>query len=97
MVTDLLVGELESSTDCMVFTCGPHGMMAQVAAACEEFDVPCEASLEEYMACGFGVCVGCVVEVKPGAGSGASDYSKYSRICVDGPVFDSRRVVWDAP
>ncbi len=96
MVTDLLVRELESSKDCTVFTCGPHGMMARVAAVCQEFDVHCEASLEEYMACGFGVCVGCVVEVKPVSGAGASDYAKYSRICVDGPVFDSRRVDWDA-
>ena len=98
LVTDLLVRELETSTDCSVFTCGPHGMMARVAALCQEFDVPCEASLEEYMACGFGVCVGCVVEVEPVvSGAGVSAYSRYSRVCVDGPVYDSRRVIWDAP
>ena len=63
-----------------------------MAAICREFDVACEVSMEEYMACGFGVCVGCVVEVKPGADR--SDYAKYSRVCVDGPVFDARHVVW---
>ena len=97
LVTDLLVRELETLTDCTVFTCGPHGMMARVTAVCQEFDVPCKASLEEYMACGFGVCVGCVVEVKPASGAEVSAYARYSRVCVDGPVFDSQRVVWDAP
>jgi dihydroorotate dehydrogenase electron transfer subunit len=95
MVTDLLVSELDSSTESAVFACGPHGMMARVAAVCQEFDVACEVSLEEYMACGFGVCVGCVVEVTGGAD--LSDYARYSRVCVDGPVFDARGVVWDRP
>ena len=69
--------------------------MAAVAALCAEREVACQASLEEYMAWGIGICVGCVVEVIPQAGEGESDYERYRRVCVDGPVFDSRQVRWE--
>lgn len=93
LVTDLLAVEL-AGEPCEVFTCGPHPMMAAVAGLCREHDAPCQASLEEYMACGYGVCVGCVVEVAPAVGGPAPAYEKYSRVCVEGPVFDAHRVVW---
>lgn len=93
-VTELLEAELEAGGPVQVYTCGPHGMMAAVAAVCDKADVPCQASLEEYMACGYGVCVGCVVEVRPEDGQQAPPYYKYSRVCVEGPVFDAHRVVW---
>ena len=95
LVTDLLAEELEGKDEYAVFTCGPHGMMAAVAALCAEREVDCQVSLEEYMACGIGICVGCVVEVIPEMGEGGSDYERYRRVCVDGPVFDARRVRWE--
>ena len=95
LVTDLLRQELEEDGQCVVYTCGPHAMMAAVAAVCRDYGIPCQASLEEYMACGFGVCVGCVVEVSPpGDEPAVSPYMQYSRICVDGPVYDAHRVRW---
>ncbi len=93
LVTELLAEELEKGGDSAVYTCGPHAMMAAVARLCRDWDVACQASLEEYMACGFGVCVGCVVEAVPEAG--ASPYGRYRRICLDGPVFDTRQVRWE--
>ena len=96
LVTDLLEDELVADASCAVYTCGPHGMMAAVAAICDKARVFCQASLEEYMACGFGVCVGCAVEVLPEDGEVRSPYLQYSRVCVDGPVFDARRVNWGA-
>ena len=95
LVTDLLESTLDEHGDCAVYTCGPHAMMASVAAICRERAIPCQASLEEYMACGFGVCVGCVVEMAPEEGKVVSPYERYLRICVDGPVFDARRVRWE--
>ena len=92
-VTDLLQRELERGRDCAVFTCGPHAMMGAVAALCRQVRVPCQASLEEYMACGFGVCVGCVVEVV--LEDEVSPDARYSRVCVDGPVFDAHLVRWE--
>ena len=70
-----------------LYTCGPPGMLAAVARLAEEYGVPCQASVEANMACGFGACMGCAVEVK-GKAKG------YKLVCKDGPVFDSREIVW---
>lgn len=72
-----------------VFCCGPMPLMRGVAQICQAYGVPCEVSLEERMGCGFGICVGCVIDHKAADGT----ISK-KRVCYDGPVFDSREVVW---
>jgi dihydroorotate dehydrogenase electron transfer subunit len=69
-----------------VFSCGPHAMLAAVASLARDYDLPCQVSLEEYMACGVGGCAGCVVEVQ------SSEGPTMKRVCVDGPVFDARQV-----
>ena len=94
LVTNLLTEALETGPAApVVYTCGPHAMMAAVARLCAGRDVPCFASLEEYMACGFGVCVGCVVE-RADKESQPSPYGHYARVCVDGPIFDARQIAW---
>lgn len=94
LVTDLLQDAFgEGHQAPVVYTCGPHAMMAAVARLCADHKVPCFASLEEYMACGIGVCVGCVVERANGT-SKSSPYDHYARVCVDGPIFDSRQIAW---
>jgi dihydroorotate dehydrogenase electron transfer subunit len=70
-----------------VYTCGPEAMMAQVAVACEAVSVPCQVSLDARMACGIGICRGCVKE-----GTGGKSLC----VCADGPVFDSTEVLWRA-
>ncbi len=70
-----------------IYTCGPPGMLAAVAKLAEESAVPCQVSVEANMACGFGACMGCAVEVKAVGRS-------YRLVCKDGPVFDSREIVW---
>jgi len=82
-VTDLLPELLAVGTE--VFTCGPDRMMAAVAALCAARDVPCEASLETPMACGYGVCLGCPVPMVDGG---------YLYACTQGPCLDARRVDW---
>ena len=69
-----------------IFTCGPTPMLRAVAALAVEFDVACQVSLEEFMACAVGGCAGCTVEVKTPEGPAMK------RVCVDGPVFDARAV-----
>ena len=96
-VTDLLKEDLAGGAAVTVCTCGPAGMMAAVATICRDRQVPCLASLEAYMACGFGVCVGCVVERTEEAATPGQDYTpytRYSRVCVDGPVYDSSQIQW---
>ena len=69
-----------------VYACGPHPMLEAVAGLAAEFDLPCQVSLEEFMACGVGGCAGCAVAVETPAGR------QMQRVCVDGPVFDARQV-----
>jgi dihydroorotate dehydrogenase electron transfer subunit len=69
-----------------VYSCGPHPMLEAVAKLAKEYNLPCQVSLEEYMACAVGGCAGCVVEVQTDAGPAMK------RVCVDGPVFDATTV-----
>ena len=69
-----------------IFTCGPGAMLEAVAALARKFEVPCQASLEEYMACAVGGCAGCTVPVQ------TPDGPAMKRVCVDGPVFDAATV-----
>ena len=74
------LGEVE------IFSCGPHPMLEAVVALAREFKLPCQVSLEEFMACAVGGCAGCAVEVR------SDDGPAMKRVCVDGPVFDGYRV-----
>ena len=67
-----------------IYTCGPNPMMKAVARLAEEKGVPCEASLENMMACGFGACLCCVTETIHGN----------KRVCTEGPVFNTKELIW---
>jgi dihydroorotate dehydrogenase electron transfer subunit len=71
-----------------IFACGPTPMLKAVAALARDFGVPCQVSLEEYMACAVGGCAGCTVRINTPAGPAMK------RVCVDGPVFDAAMVDW---
>lgn len=66
-----------------IFSCGPHPMLEALTALAREYDLPCQVSLEEFMACAVGGCAGCVVQVQTENGPAMK------RVCVDGPVFDA--------
>lgn len=69
-----------------IFSCGPHPMLEAVAALAAEFNLPCQVSLEEFMACGVGGCAGCVTPVEQ------EGQILMKRVCVDGPVFNATEV-----
>jgi dihydroorotate dehydrogenase electron transfer subunit len=69
----------------VIYACGPHAMLAAVSALAVEFEIPCYVSMEERMACGLGVCMGCSVAMKAGG---------YKRVCKEGPVFASSEIDW---
>lgn len=71
-----------------IFSCGPTPMLKAVADLANQFNLPCQVSLEEFMACAVGGCAGCVVEIA------TSDGPAMKRVCVDGPVFMADEVVW---
>ena len=90
LVTRPLVTELQRKIPFRkLFACGPTPMLRAVSRIAEEFDVPAELSMDEHMCCGVGVCLTCVVPVKTSSGW------VYQRTCTEGPVFDSRQIVWE--
>jgi NAD(P)H-flavin reductase len=76
LVTELLGAELERDPEAVVYACGPPGLLEAIRRT----GVPAQLALEAGMACGFGACFGCVTPLAAGG---------YSRVCVDGPVFDA--------
>jgi dihydroorotate dehydrogenase electron transfer subunit len=75
----------------IIYACGPKGMLRAVSSMAKRYDVPCQLSLESYMACGFGACLGCVVRVRAGEGDGVA----HERVCKEGPIFEGERIIWD--
>jgi dihydroorotate dehydrogenase electron transfer subunit len=71
-----------------IFACGPTPMLKAVRALAVEYGLPCQISLEEYMACAVGGCAGCVVRIETENGPAMK------RVCVDGPVFEAASVVF---
>lgn len=67
-----------------VFTCGPDPMMKAVGKIAQEKGVACEVSLENMMACGFGICLCCVTATNEGN----------KRVCLEGPVFNVNYLKW---
>jgi len=89
-LADLWLGTLDDDTrhQTAVFACGPTPMLKAVAILAARYDLPCQVSLEEYMACAVGGCAGCVVQIE------TPDGPAMKRVCVDGPVFDAHSVMW---
>ena len=71
-----------------IFACGPTPMLQAVADLAARHEVPCQVSLEEFMACAVGGCAGCTVRINTPEGPAMK------RVCVDGPVFDAATVAW---
>ena len=65
-------------------TCGPKPMMVAVARLAREKGLPCEASLENLMACGLGACLCCVEDTVDG----------HVCVCKEGPVFNIEKLKW---
>ncbi len=82
-VVDMIEDKLDK--DSLVCACGPTLMLKRLAYVCYEKGCDMKVSLESRMACGIGVCLGCVVE---------TSNNEFKRVCVEGPVFDYREIAW---
>jgi len=79
-----------------LFVCGPTPMMQACAKLAATHGRACDVSLEQVMGCGLGGCYSCVVLARPPVeleSEGAEPH--HTRTCVDGPVFDATRIVWE--
>jgi len=76
--------ESACTSEVMVYACGPMQMLTELAKICKIEKIPLQVSLEEFMGCGIGACLGCAIETKQG----------YKRVCKDGPVFLAEDINW---
>jgi len=104
LITGLLKSFLLTTKDkrlTTIYACGPKPMLKEVGRIAVKNGIPCQVLLEEYMACGVGVCLGCAVKVKTkdegrrtwDVGRGTRE--EYKMVCKDGPVFEAKEVVWE--
>ena len=90
-VMDALPEVLERTQAEVVYAAAPARTLERIAAFCRERKIPAQVFVEERMGCGMGLCQTCMVPVARKDGRGYDNV----RACVDGPVFDPARVVWD--
>jgi dihydroorotate dehydrogenase electron transfer subunit len=90
-VLDALPGAIERGSTQVVYAVGRPGLLRAVAEVCRARKLPAQVAVEERMGCGFGLCGTCAVPVARKDGSGWD----HARACVDGPVFNPARIVWE--
>ena len=83
LITDVLASRIEDLPPgkTQVFACGPEGMYRSLKAILQGRDISCQVLVEERMACGLGLCFGCVKKT-------FDEKEPYKRACLEGPVFD---------
>jgi dihydroorotate dehydrogenase electron transfer subunit len=86
LVTRALEARLERhrGSPVRVMGCGPNAMLWAIARLAKAHDIPCFISLEEQMACGIGVCLGCAIPARS---------RPYRYVCSNGPVFEAADVL----
>lgn len=89
IVTDVLDGLAAEHAITTLYACGPNPMLAALAAAGRRLGIATQLAVEEFMACGIGVCWTCVIPTRSDDGS-----TKHERACTEGPVFDGARLAW---
>jgi dihydroorotate dehydrogenase electron transfer subunit len=82
-VLDLLA-HVPAQPSTVLYACGPLGMLAALQAWTAPRGLTAFASVEAHMACGTGVCHGCVLPTAQG----------YARVCAEGPVFPLSELVF---
>lgn len=68
----------------VIYTCGPEAMLRGIYKLAQENKIALQVSMENMMACGFGVCLCCVTKTKKG----------HTCVCTDGPVFQAEQLTW---
>jgi dihydroorotate dehydrogenase electron transfer subunit len=89
-VTMLLEQVIREARTEVIYACAPVSVLRDVCAIAGAYDIPVQACVDVPMACGIGVCMGCVLPV-----TGNDGVTRIVRSCVDGPVFRGDLVRWD--
>jgi dihydroorotate dehydrogenase electron transfer subunit len=95
LVTELLEEHLrkldpDTLKNIQLYCCGPDAMIEKIVKMVLDFNLSCEVSLEKRMACGLGACGGCVTKVFDNRNT-----FRYSRICIEGPVYNTTQLYYE--
>jgi dihydroorotate dehydrogenase electron transfer subunit len=90
-VTDLFEQAIDRDVaeEPIIYACGPHAMLKKIAQKARRLNLTCYVSLESYMACGLGICLGCAIR------AARSEDTEYCYVCKDGPVFSAEMIDWE--
>jgi len=89
-VTAMLEQVIREARTEVIYASAPVPVLRDVTALAARYAIPVQASVDVPMACGIGVCMGCVLPV-----TGTDGITRIVRACVDGPVFRADLVRWD--
>ncbi len=87
-VMDWLKQNNINPAETILYACGPRSMLAAIAKFASDRKIDCQVSMEEMMACGMGLCQSCAIKCRTQTGE------KYKLCCKDGPVFDSKEIIF---
>lgn len=87
---DWIQSHKPSTEETVIYACGPEPMLAACARIAEKYGIQAQVSMERMMACGIGLCQSCAVRIR----TDCPEQPVYKLCCKDGPVFDSRTVVF---
>jgi NAD(P)H-flavin reductase len=73
----------------LTFACGPSPMMQKVHNLTASYKIKSYVLMEKRMACGIGVCFSCVCKTIE------NGEPHYSRVCIDGPIIESKQINWN--
>jgi len=90
LVSDVLLKLIFENEIDVIYSCGPMAMLEAITRISQETGVIHQCSVEESMACGIGVCMTCVLPFE-----GEDGVVRMSRTCIDGPVMDGNKVLWN--
>lgn len=88
LVTAPLDVALNEGQKAELYACGPDGMLRAVGERAIRHGIKGWLSLDKHMVCGVGACLACVQRVR------TSEGERLARVCVDGPIFEAREIVW---
>jgi dihydroorotate dehydrogenase electron transfer subunit len=94
LITEVLAALLDREDDpppTQLYACGPMPMLRTVGEIAVAHGLPCQVSIETSMPCGIGTCCGCAIPIRD---EDAPNGFTYARACWDGPVFESRDLIW---
>lgn len=88
-VLDYLEKNIQEFNPKVIYACGPSIVLKKIAELAQKYSIESQIAMEKVMACGIGVCRGCVIKVNK------ENKLKNATICKDGPVFKGSEVIWE--